>query len=207
MSHSRHSHIALRIFGEASSSVADSARTCVTAYWALFRLSICLCSVISSLIAIKPVKIPSGFFTEEMDTDSQYNSPFFFLLWNSPRHTPPEVMVFHKCEYSCGGVSPDFRKRGFFPTTSSRAYPVSAENFGLTYSIFPSISVIIIELGLCSIAWDNLRSWFSIFFRSEISCIIPTIRTALPALSNITSAFSWTKRTVASLRSMRNSTS
>ena len=77
-------------------------------------------SVMSSFTARNFVIAPWAFRMAEITTDSQKSSPFFFLLWNSPLHSPPEVIVRRKLLVQFSGESPDFRMRGFFPRVSSK---------------------------------------------------------------------------------------
>ena len=131
--------------------------------------SVCFRWVISSFTAMKCVVTPRELTMGDIRADSQYISPFFFLLWNSPCHSIPFVIFSHRILYSSGDVWPDFKNRGFSPAISFSEYPVTSSNFGFTYSIAPFVSVMIIETGLCSTACESWRSLFSACFRSEIS--------------------------------------
>ena len=54
----------------------------------------------------------------------------------------------------------------------SAAYPVTSTNFGLTYSMRPSRSVMTIAAGLWVTAWDSLESWSSTSLTSLTSRVL-----------------------------------
>ena len=81
---------------------------------------------------------------------TQNVEPSFFLLANSPRHVSPLVIVPHISLNVLAGVLPDRRMLGVMPATAGREYPVTWVNWGLTYVMWPWVSVMIMISGLCS---------------------------------------------------------
>ena len=126
-----------------------------------------------------------------MDAVTQYNSPFFFLLRNSPFHSLPELMVCQRFLYSSADLLPELNIFGLWPISSSEEYPDTSKALGLAYSIIPFVLVIYVITGLCSTAWDNRISDSWDFLRSVISLKKPTkyIRSLMDTILAFISAY------------------